>query len=269
MKSGANKWQEIDNYIKDGLVQQVSQVSASEQMKWKIDQSIRNDEIREVSKMRNWSIKKKIGLAVIVGVLASTACLAGGAVTSIVSHGHPEWMRLAYEDIEKAEKDLGFEVQAVKTFNNGYTFKDLDIIEKEGMDDDGNVMERYKSADIQYIKENAPKVSLYIEKSKHHMENRTANETKQYKEVELSYYLSHYKFVPEDYELTEEDKANLEREDYEISYGFDAGSNKIEEKGIHSVCWEIGDVSYNLMVFDTDMTTAELFDMVEEIIDVQ
>lgn len=265
MKNGANKWQEIDNYIKDSLIQQASQVSASEQMKWKIDQSIRNDEVREISKMRNWSIKKKIGLAVIVGVLASTACFAGGAVTSIVAHGHPEWMRLAYEDITKAEKDLGFEVQAVQTFNNGYTFKDLDIIENKGMDDEGNVMENYKSASICYIKENAPKVSLDIEKKKDDVENRTANETKQYKGVALSYYLDHYKFVPEDYELTEEDKANLEREDYEISYGSD--EDEIEEKEIHSVHWEIGDVSYNLMVFDTDMTTAELFDMAEEIID--
>ena len=269
MKNGSNKWEEIDNYIKDGLAQQASQVSASEQMKWKIDQSIRKDEIREVSKMRNWSIKKKIGLAVIAGILASTACLAGGAVTSIVSHGHPEWMRLAYEDIEKAEKDLGFEVQAVKTFNNGYTFKDLDIIENKGVDDEGNVMENYKSASIRYIKENAPEVSLDIEKKKDYMGNRTANETKQYKGMTLSYYLDHYKFVPEDYELTAEDKANLEREDYEISYGFDAGSDEIEENEIYSVDWEIGDVSYNLMVFDTDMTTEELFGMVEEIIDAQ
>ena len=36
---------------------------------------------------------------------------------------------------------------------------------------------------------------------------------------------------------------------------------------MHSVHWEIGELSYLLLVSDTDMTSDELFDMVQEVID--
>ncbi|MBP3889243.1 MAG: hypothetical protein J6F30_16585 [Cellulosilyticum sp.] len=81
----------------------------------------------------------------------------------------------------------------------------------------------------------------------------------------LSYYLTHYKSVPEGYELTEEDKINLERDDYEMS----TGSDEIEYYDVYSVHWDIKDLQYGLLVFDTEMTSEELFEMAQEVIDVE
>lgn len=62
MKHGANMYKGIDEHIKETFKNQTSQVSASSEMKWKIDESIRKSEYREVVKMKKWSIKKKLGL---------------------------------------------------------------------------------------------------------------------------------------------------------------------------------------------------------------
>ena len=106
-------------------------------------------------------------------------------------------------------------------------------------------------------------VSIFVHETRNDNDTREPNATREYGEITLTYYLTHYKYVPVGYELTEEDKANLEKEDYEMS----VGSDEIEESDVHFVHWEIGELSYLLLVSDTDMTSDELFDMVQEVID--
>ena len=64
-----------------------------------------------------------------------------------------------------------------------------------------------------------------------------------------------------DYELTEEDKQNIERPDYEISYG----SDEVEIMVNTGISYVKGQKGYNMFCWDGDMTTEEWFTIAEEL----
>ena len=270
MNDGSNKWQMVDEKIAEAFKTEIKDIQVNDQLKERINEQIRlgknraNQTIREERTMKRWNTKRRLGVGLIAAAVLATTCFGAGKVVSIGSTGSA--MKVGYDEIDKAEKKLGFEVQAVKDFKNGYAFKELEVIDKQGQDEAQNVIEKYKSADVEYSKEGKPVVSLYIEETGHNDNTRTAKETDQYKDINLSYYLTHYKSVPEGYQLTDEDKANEAKGDYQIAVGSDEGG-PIEESEISTVDWEMNGKSYCLLVCNTDMTTAELFDMAKEVID--
>ena len=263
MENKTNKWQMVDDEIRENFRNEVRDIKASSELKWKIDEQIKKSNQREKGIMKKWHLNKKVAVAIVMAVFVSTFCFAGGKVVSIIGGGHPDWLCYSYAKLDKAEKKLGFEVQAIEEFSNGYKFENIDVCENKELDEDDNVVGKYQQAEMKDIKEGKPNVSIYVEKTKNNNDTREPNATREYGENTLTYYLTHYKFVPVDYELTEEDQANLEREDYEIS----VGSDEVEESEIYSIHWEMGELSYQLMTFDTDMTSDELFDMAKEVID--
>lgn len=263
MENKTNKWQMVDDEIRESFRNEVRDIKASSELKWKIDEQIKKSNQREKGIMKKWHLNKKVAIAIAIAVFASTACFAAGKAVGVVSVGHPDWLCYSYDKLDKAEKKLGFNVQAIEEFSNGYKFENIDVCQNKELDENDNVVGKYQEADMKYVKEGKPNVSIYVEKTKNNNDTREPNATRTYAENTLAYYLTHYKSVPVDYELTEEDQANLEREDYQIG----VGSDEVEENQVHSVHWEMGELSYNLMVFDTDMTSDELFDMAQEVID--
>lgn len=84
----------------------------------------------------------------------------------------------------------------------------------------------------------------------------------------LEYYkilnqIYNYKFVPANYEMTEEDKALTEQGNYTLSYGTD----KVEIQQNKYVSWEKDGVSYTIMGFDLDLTDEEMLDMAGQMIE--
>ena len=260
MENKTNKWQMVDDEIRASFRNEVRDINASSELKWKIDQEIRKSKQMEEHVMKKWLLNKKLVIAIVMAVFASTACFAGGEVVSLVGTGHPDWLCYSYDKLDKAEKKLGFKVQALQQFSNGYTFKNIDVTDTEELDAENHVIGKYKEADMEYVKDGEPDVSIFVNETRNDNDTREPNATREYGEITLTYYLTHYKDVPVGYELTEEDKANLEKEDYEMS----VGSDEIEESDVYSVFWEIGELRYHLMTFDTDMTSDELFDMAQE-----
>ena len=81
-------------------------------------------------------------------------------------------------------------------------------------------------------------------------------------EVQVEYRLDHYKFVPEDYELTPEDKAMLEQPGYYLSYG----SDTVIEQDNHSLGWVKDGISYHILDSGAKENPDTLFAMAEELI---
>lgn len=269
MKGGSNRWDVLDEKIIEAFKAESQAVKTSDDIKSKIDERIRLSKIeamsanREVYKMKNWRIKKKVIVGIAMGLLTSSACLAAGQATGIIGGSKLGWTHLKYSDMEKVEKEAGFDPIVPKEFANGYTFDSMEVGYNKCVDDQDNVVEEYKSINVDYVKEGRSKVHLNTEQKRYYDNPREANETQEYKDITLSYFLTHYKFVPVDYDLTEEDKANMEKDDYEIS----VGSHEIEYNEVGDVIWDMDGISYSIMVFDTDMSTSELFDMAKEVID--
>ena len=81
--------------------------------------------------------------------------------------------------------------------------------------------------------------------------------------VNVYYFENTYKWVPEDYELTEEDKQNMLKPDYFISEG---GDEPVSEEQVKNVCWYKDGVYYSILGYSLPLTNNEMFDMAEEII---
>jgi hypothetical protein len=82
-------------------------------------------------------------------------------------------------------------------------------------------------------------------------------------EISVSYHVDHYKFVPQDYVLTPEDKEKQAGPHFYISYGAD----QVEEKDYTDLGWQDNGLDYSISLFDTDLSEDELYQMVEEMIE--
>ena len=113
-------------------------------------------------------------------------------------------------------------------------------------DEDFNVLREYYGVMIHYKKDGAPDVTVNLtpvldieggSDAPGPTEWREANGTA----IRLS--LDHYKLVPEDYEKTPEDEANIAAGHYYISYG----ANEIEERDLAFAGFTLGEVEYVIM----------------------
>ena len=127
-------------------------------------------------------------------------------------------------------------------------------------DDAGNIAERFKSLDFTYEK-SGDEVYLSQERYKTHVDSQGQIVGK-IKGKDLYYYSYRNKFVPGDYELTEEDKQAEESGELVFSYGTD----EVEIMTVQTLSWSDGDMHYSLMQMDGKLSREELIRMAEEII---
>jgi hypothetical protein len=133
----------------------------------------------------------------------------------------------------------------------------------DGWDEDGNKAYTYKEMLINYKKDGHHSLYLAICRPvEEEQKTKTPDATRNCGDITLSYDIYTYKFVPADYELTEEDIANEAKDNYYISYG----SDEVEITQSAGVTWTKDGISYNLAGMDLDLTGDEMFDMAEEIL---
>ena len=228
----------IKNQIKDALSQECSSLSPSPGMKDRIDEQIRRSQ-EETGQMKHLSIKK-----VVIGVAAACLLIPGGAYAAghadyLIGHSCIGGQSKNYSgDMEKMETKLGYPVLTVESFDNGYCFKEMEVMDTEGRDENNNKVYTYKDMTVYYGKQGCGSMYLGICKP---VENQT----------------------PADYEMTPDDQANEQRDDYYISFGLDEVQIQISQ----GVTWEMDGVNYNLAGFDLGLSADEMFAMAEQIIE--
>lgn len=251
------------NQIKDALSQECSSLSPSPGIKDRIDERIRESQ-EETGSMKHLSVKK-----VVIGVAAACLLVSGGAyaaghATALVSHSSLNGQYKSYDgDMAKAENKLGYNVLTVEGFENGYGFKSMEVMDVQGLDDKSNKVYTYKDMTVYY--EKAGCEGIYLDMCRPVEDaprEKSPNATKVCGDTTLYYDEYTYKFVPVDYQMTPEDEANEQRDDYYIS----VGSDQVEIKVSQNVTWEIDGTHYNLAGFDTGLSADELLSMAEEII---
>lgn len=251
--------------IKDALTQECNNITLSPSIKDGIDERIRNNQ-EEVMNMKHFNLKK-----VAIGVAAACLLIPGGVyaaghATALVSHSTLGAQYKSYDgDMGKAEDKLGYNVQTVEHFDNSYCFKEMEVLDVQGVDEDNNKLYTYKDMTIYYEKEECPRIYLDISRPVENDERtKTPNATKACGDITLYYDEYTYKSVPADYELTAEDENNEQRDDYYIS----VGSDEVEINLSQGVTWETADgTHYNLAGFDLGLSADEMFTMAEEIIE--
>lgn len=212
--------------------------------------------------MKKFSVKKLvIGIAAGCLLVSGGVFAAGHAVTLVTHNFLPNAYR-SYSDMEKAQAELGYTVDSVENFANGYRFERMFVNEWQGQDESGNAVYTFKGLDISYGKNGEKRINLCAEKP---METfawgKTPDAVRTAGDITLRYDIVTYKIVPPDYELTDEDRENDARPDYNISFG----SDEVKIQQASHVTWEKDGVQYTLLGFDLNLSADEMFDMAEEV----
>lgn len=263
-----------EDRIKMALEMQCGDISASDTLKQKIDMDIRRQgkivaipvsgeqevSMKEHNK-KHFSVKKFA-----IGVAAACLLLSGGVFAgktagyiSAGSMGVYTW-----DELEKAEKKLGFSADVAEGFDNGYSFVEMRVNKTSAIDENQRKIYTFPDLSVEYARGGVKDISLHVDQRPEKGERTKAPDmTDQCGDIALRYDVYTYKFVPVGYELTEEDKENLERDDYEISEGTDS----VEYSKVSHVTWEKNGVYYNLMGLDTALSGKEMIGMAKELIE--
>lgn len=252
---------DLGKKVKEALTQECADMTASRDLKDRIDAEIL--ERQKEADMKHFSVKKLIiGVAAGCFLISGGVFAAGHAVT-LSTHSYLGDSYKSFSDLDKAEAELGYQVDAVETFENGYRFKSMSVEDVQGKDESGNAIYTFKSMGIHYGRGGDPSLSVYIEKPvETQVRKKEPQATRQVGDITVYYDTQIYKFVPPDYEPTEEDKAKQESGEIEISYGTD----KVQVQTAYNVTWNKDGIFYNILGFDVNLSAEEMLDMAEEII---
>ena len=263
-----------EDKIKMALEMRCGSISASEALKQKIDREIRiQGKIipidlsggQEVSMKKSEQGRKHFSAKkLVIGVAAACLLISGGVfagkTAGYISGYEKEY---TYAELDKAEEKLGFSPDVAEVFSNGYRFEKMWVGNTRAVDENQETVYTFPELSVDYVKDGVSDISLYVDmRPEKGEQDKEPDLTDQCGDIALRYDVYTYKFVPAGYELTEEDKANLERDDYEIS----EGSDEIEYSQMTHVTWEKDGVYYCLLGSDTALTGEEMFAMAKELI---
>lgn len=246
--------EKMDRILKNAL----SPVAPDERINQRIRQEL------EGKNMKKFNMKKVVICVVACCLLLGTVSIASSGIISYTSVHSLAFGERDFSKLEKMETEAGFSVKALELFQNGYQFSDMSIDHNADHDENGNVIGQYKGIDFTYKKQGED--TLYINtqqaETAHEEMKRESNVVQVMEDIEVKYYLDTYKWVPSDYELTEEDKKNMEKDNYFISMG----ASKISENQVSGVSWVQDGIYYHIGNVYGKTEPEILFHMAEELI---
>ena len=167
-------------------------------------------------------------------------------------------------DLPRVEKIAGYPVTASEKFANGYGFEELYLGGEEAFGENFETLKEYYSVMVNYVRDGKSDLTLDLSPVLDLPTEREApapTAAKEIRGVEVRYSRDHYKFVPPDYEKTEDDLADEAAGHYYVSFG----SDEIEEYDFSFADFELGDVKY--VFHDQSGRDADfLYEMAEEVI---
>lgn len=207
------------------------------------------------------TIKRACTAAALIALLTTTVYAADGLnIRTLISGMNSR----TYQTAEEAERHAGFEIDTLERFSNGYTLSSAQVVETKGLDPEDKVRLTYNEIDITLNNAGGDRLSLFARQSNSNVPSTDLppQQTMVIGEITVSYRVDHYKFVPDDYAQTEEDKLWVQQPGNFMSYGSEA----VEEKEVAFLYWEKEGICYTLLDNGADEPAASLFTMASELI---
>ena len=214
------------------------------------------------------NMKKSFGkkFAVVVAAVAAISVTAVGA-GKVVSMSSSRNMFDVVDTVEKTEeqaKDAGIDINIVDKFDNGYTFKEGYVGDVDHWDDSGNKVATTKNLSATYVLGDA---SVYLDADQKNDESEYVDYVleENYDGTDIYTYEWTNKFVPADYEMTEQDKIDEAEGKVVFSYG----SDEVEVNEIKTVKFVKDNTQVTLLDMDSNVDMGELVNMLKTVIDAQ
>lgn len=160
---------------------------------------------REGNFMRKGIMRKTVVALAAICVLGSMTAFGVGKITGITSHSSRYDEVHTYEQALELQKKHGPAVHFPEEFSNGYTFSAAVTKYYETTDDNGNKVGTGSNLSVTYAKDGNENVTFSAETDLGESDDPTEEKTLD-DGTTLRFYKTTNKFVPVNYELTEEDK---------------------------------------------------------------
>lgn len=170
-----------------------------------------------------------------------------------------------YNQLNQAYARVGFRAAIPEAFANGFRFHNAEVQDVNAMDENGEQVLTFKELIVYYKDEQGQMLALRLLEDLEELpkDERTPASTKTVDGVELKFYQDIYRFVPEDYQLSEEEKEWADQPGHYVSYGAD----EVQEKIATFLLWTENGINYSIMNLGFDAFEADtLFMMAEEMI---
>lgn len=258
------KWEKMDGLMKGALHSISEGIEASDDMKRRID--LRIDEASKEVQMKHISMKKVMIGAAAACLLLGTVALAGSGIRQYTASSMPGAAYTSFEDVEKAEAQAGYSVDAVEVLGEGFTFQYVNIMDEAVLNEAGEMEDNGLGLHMGYAC-GSEEISLFARQlyegeDREQLMDKNFSKTRQVGDVVAGFLQNINKFVPPDYELTEEDKKNMKDPLFNLAYG----SSQVEVSTGSHVMWVKDGVFYSLYGSDLTLGADEMLDMAENMI---
>lgn len=270
--------EDIDKKIIDCLDNKVKDISAPENMFFKIRTEILKEKKGALNNMKHKFLKPRI--AVIAGLLCIAATITCVATTTTDSFS---WMSRSssgnitntFPATDKVKSTIGYLPKYVEKFQGGFMFNGFNASNSALKNDQGKTVLNVKDADFYYKKDGATKDQILSLNAKSINKNYFDNEINtnknkytngniiEYKGIKIYYETIHRKDVPADYVKTKEDERLINEGTVEISYG----SDSVNEYKSQGVIWYEGGIEYCIIncAYD-DVSKTAMIEMAKTVI---
>lgn len=198
-------------------------------------------------------------------IMGTMAVMAAGKIVGYSSsHSSNEPDFATYGDMAQAGERAGFPVKAPEKLANGYVFDKGFLIDVKDHDENGEVLESFPEVSVSY-KKDGKDLTLNVERIRPEKEVSTTGNprTVLYGDITMIYREDHYRFVPPEYQITEEEQKAVDAGELYVSYG----SSEVEDKIMCFLEWEEGDIQYLLMSQGTDLGMEGMVEAGKQVID--
>ena len=216
-------------------------------------------EREETNMSRSMGIRKIVVAAAVVAAFGVTA-IAAMKAAGLESHTDLRDAVYSVSEIQELSDDEDFGVKYIDEFSNGYKFEVGYPSVGKTTDADGNTIKEYTSFAVEY-KNGDSEIVFFTEPNADVVDMPTDCETVDVDGTTVYTMEDTYKFVPPDYEMTEQDKEDEASGKYIFSYGTD----EVEIQNVKQVMWKEGSVICTILEQTGTLDMDELVSMAEEV----
>lgn len=202
--------------------------------------------------------------AAVICLLSITAFAAEQARIHSFTSGGQNYQG-SYSALAQAMEKAGFQLKLPEEFESGFRFQQVRTGEVECDDDDGNHVLTYMDVSVDYVNDQGQRLNFYATPNLGDAveeDTRTPVISKTVGGITLNYFVDHYKFVPEDYELSEADKEWMQQPGNYLSYG----SDEVVESAFAFLNWKTAENDFSIADMTAAINPEVLFAMAEELI---
>lgn len=219
--------------------------------------------------MNKRCVFRRIAIAASLALLVMAGGVyAGGNITQWISRSDNTKSHKGIMPKEQMRRELGKIPKYVEIFSNGFMIEESMVGEVSALDESNVVVGSARELYLSYRRgEGVLSLNILADPDAIGAQGRgeeAYDESMSYKDIELGYSRFAFKFVPPDYQASEEEEKLAEEGRLNLAYG----SSEIRTGFDSFLSWEEEGICYQLLT-EEDISKEELFDMAKEIIDAE